>query len=316
MAEPTPPSWPLLAEILRRPFSPTQVNLLLHLAELTVGRGHGDVAVASIEQLAQLCGSARPHVSPVVDELVGKMVIGRDERAGTWWLLPVDLWHVQPDQDLDAARAAVIDADEARRSQGEWWPQPTAADLAPSEFLTPPPSEILTTVRISDARSGGLYRTRAPEPGNQKPDNQVRRGKGTGLDAAGWHLLHELVEWCSATGETCSERQRTYGWGWRVWTQPLVIQRALLDAQRHVANGKSCKSRFGLVKHFWREAAGDDKLLVLPPRSADRLHGGTPAHPAGGECTAPEPAAVAPPPEPGALRRAVLEQIARDRAGA
>ena len=298
-----------LTEILRRPFGLTATRLLLHLHQLTDGRGHGDVAVASIEQLAALCGSARPHVSAVVDELVAKMVIARDERASTWWLQPVEFWGVLPTKRVDEAHARICAVDDQRRAQIDAWPQPTAADLhePPSEKLTVPPSEKLTAVRKTDGVSLPAS-ARAPEPGNQIPDNQevLRKGTGTGLDHRGWTILRELEAWCTEPGEACTRQQRA-NWGWRIWTQPLELLAAFEDAKRHVAQGKAHKSRFGLVKSFWRARVGDDTVLSPPPRSADRLHGGeAPAPPAGGVHTSgsvgPGGGAAQPPPAPsGAL---------------
>lgn len=272
----------LLAEILRRQFQPTQIRVLLQVLALTVGRGRADVRLSGIAELARLCDSARPHVSGVVDELVSLTVLGRDEKAGTWWLQPVDLWLQQPDPALDAATAAAIEADERRSQQRQMWSQP-----APSEILTPRPS----TVRNSDGALSVC--ARAPEPGTETR-NQGARGKGTGLDAAGWSLLTELIEWCSAQGEACADRHRV-NWGWRVWTQPTLIEWALLQARRHVADGKPCRSRFGLVKSFWRRRAADDNFRATPPRSAARLHGGASALPAGGlQTSAPAGGAAAP----------------------
>ena len=125
----------------------------------------------------------------------------------------------------------------------------------------------------------------ASEPGNQdliNPGNQVGRGQGRGkvqLDQAGWDLLEELEEWCGPG----TPKQRL-DWGWRIWKNRNLVDRALREVQLIVRIGEAVvRSRAGLVKHFWREWGGDGP----DPRHAEAvIRGDLPPTP-------PAPAAVA-----------------------
>ena len=306
----------VLVEVLARPFKPTEIRVLLQLHALTSGRGRADVA-ATIEQLARACHADRGHLGEILDKLIAATVVRRDDRAGTWSLHPVEDWGALPDGRIAAAVADIIAVDEQNRLPLDMWPEHSAAEWV-SEI---PTSEKPTRVGNSDTASLPAY-ARAQEPGNNLTRNNLEpgksSGKGTGLSKEQWQLLNELVRWCSETGEACSISERK-NWGWRIWTQPLVMTRALRAAVDHVNGGKKHRSRFGLVKSFWRRWSGDDNFPSLPlTRSADRLHVPAAAQSptAGGVHTAApsgDGAIHGPPPPPGHLRAAVLARIAETK---
>jgi hypothetical protein len=233
---------------------------------------------------------------------------GTDPRSATWWYNQIDLWQVecwnQADpgsaQRVAAAESSILSDTRQLSDQRLLFPDETSDAEVQAEAAResaanlPPPGLSSSGVSRSEIqnqpvlkfRTGSEFqnehttidrgRSRASEPGNQvliKPGNLVGRGTGEGkvrLDQASWDLLNEFEDWCGAG----TPKQRLH-WGWRIWKNRNLFERAFREVQLTVQLGEHVRSRAGLVKRLWVEWGGDGP----DRRHADPvLSGQLPAH--------------------------------------
>lgn len=130
--------WSALYEFKQRRFSFVERRLAEKINDLTYGRSKSDVAIPSVQDLADAIPCLRSNLIPVIERLVGAQILGRDERLKTWWLNEIDLWKrlecvdgSDPDcaQSAVAATARIIAHDQRRARQREMFPEVTDAEV-------------------------------------------------------------------------------------------------------------------------------------------------------------------------------------------
>lgn len=97
--------WRCLWELTQRQFKPAERRALEKFLALTYGRGKSDVYLARLDDFALCIKTTRHNLNPVLQRLIGKGVLGHDERAKTWWFQELDLWRVARHDQADPGSA-------------------------------------------------------------------------------------------------------------------------------------------------------------------------------------------------------------------